>query len=222
VNIFIKYCIVYAVRRIKSIPRFLPSHLARALACDGQTSEAELLLLARYATHVAAGMKILEVGSFRGRSCVAIASACQAGVEVVSVDPYLPISSAEKGRQFEFGAADKEICLINLLLSRVARKVRLMQCVSAPVAQYLGQDDCIQMMFIDGDHSYEGVTADFNLWFPVLQLGGVIMFHDSINRHESWGVWRLMDELKTRNDLELVEAVESISVFRKTGIKPQG
>ncbi len=36
----------------------------------------------------------------------------------------------------------------------------------------------VDFIFIDGDHSYEGVKTDFDLWFPKLKQGGVIVFHD--------------------------------------------
>lgn len=49
-------------------------------------------------------------------------------------------------------------------------------------------------MFIDGDHSYEGVKHDFASYLPMLQKGGAIAFHDTI-RHEP-GVIRFAEELK--------------------------
>jgi predicted O-methyltransferase YrrM len=36
----------------------------------------------------------------------------------------------------------------------------------------------IDVLFIDGDHSYEGCKADIDAWFPFVKEGGVIMFHD--------------------------------------------
>ena len=66
-----------------------------------------------------------------------------------------------------------------------------------------------------GDHTYEGVVRDFEAWWPVVVSGGCILFHDSVNTHENWGVHRLMAELKTRKDLAYLETSESISVFRK-------
>lgn len=35
------------------------------------------------------------------------------------------------------------------------------------------------MIFVDGEHSYEGVTEDYNNYYPLVRLGGVIAFHDS-------------------------------------------
>ena len=36
----------------------------------------------------------------------------------------------------------------------------------------------IDFLFIDADHSYEGVKEDVELWFPKLQTGALVIFHD--------------------------------------------
>ena len=36
-------------------------------------------------------------------------------------------------------------------------------------------------LFIDGDHTVEGVTKDFLLYRPLVRKGGVIAFHDILN-----------------------------------------
>ena len=38
--------------------------------------------------------------------------------------------------------------------------------------------DEIDMIFIDGDHSYSGVKTDVDLYFPKLKKGGIICMHD--------------------------------------------
>lgn len=35
-------------------------------------------------------------------------------------------------------------------------------------------------LFIDGDHSYEGVKKDFEMYAPLVRKGGIIIFHDAI------------------------------------------
>jgi len=53
-------------------------------------------------------------------------------------------------------------------------------------------------VFIDGDHSYDGVRADWQIWTPLVRPGGLVAFHDTWpngDRHEP-GVTRLVDELR--------------------------
>ena len=49
----------------------------------------------------------------------------------------------------------------------------------------------IDLLFIDGDHSYERVKTDVQSWLPKLKDGGIIVFHDY-----SWaeGVKKVVDE----------------------------
>ena len=37
----------------------------------------------------------------------------------------------------------------------------------------------ISVLFIDGDHSYQGCKRDIEAWYPHMKEGGVIMFHDA-------------------------------------------
>jgi predicted O-methyltransferase YrrM len=37
----------------------------------------------------------------------------------------------------------------------------------------------LDLLFIDGDHSYEGCRTDIEAWFPHVRSGGVVAFHDS-------------------------------------------
>lgn len=41
-----------------------------------------------------------------------------------------------------------------------------------------GQDTGIDMLFIDGDHSYEGCVGDILAWAKYVKPGGLIVFHD--------------------------------------------
>lgn len=42
-----------------------------------------------------------------------------------------------------------------------------------------GWDTQIDVLFIDGDHSYKGCLADINTWSPFVKDGGIIFFHDA-------------------------------------------
>ena len=41
-------------------------------------------------------------------------------------------------------------------------------------------EEPVELIFIDGDHEYEFVKLDFDLWFPKLVDHGIIAFHDTV------------------------------------------
>ena len=60
-------------------------------------------------------------------------------------------------------------------------------------------DASVDLLHIDGMHSYDAVRHDFETWAPTLSTRGVIVFHDVNVRERNFGVWRFWDELRTRH-----------------------
>ena len=50
---------------------------------------------------------------------------------------------------------------------------------------FVKQDIKIDVLFIDGDHSYEGVKLDFDLYSKILSDKGIIMIHDTDESYEN-------------------------------------
>lgn len=61
-------------------------------------------------------------------------------------------------------------------------------------AQFIGGS--IDLLHIDGFHSYESVRRDFETWLPKISDRGVILFHDVTEFSEGFGVHRLWAELR--------------------------
>jgi predicted O-methyltransferase YrrM len=67
----------------------------------------------------------------------------------------------------------------------------------------------IDLLFIDGDHTYDGVRADWRMYGPLVRFGGLVAFHD-ICHHALFPdvrVDRLWWELKARHPVDTSEIV---------------
>lgn len=137
---------------------------------------------------------VLEIGTFQGGTLFTLCRLAHPAATVISVD--LP------GGRFGGGYrwlrvplfksfAVKGQCLH--LLRGDSHKSETREKVTA----ILG-DQKLDLLFIDGDHTCEGVRADFNLYSPLVQPGGIVVFHDIAEHPPAMGcdVARFWDEIK--------------------------
>jgi len=81
------------------------------------------------------------------------------------------------------------------------------------IRQILGDTE-IDFLFIDGDHSYEGVKKDFEIYSPLVREGGIIALHDIVPGPEELvgGVpifWNEVKQgLKDRSNIRVLEVVK--------------
>jgi len=54
----------------------------------------------------------------------------------------------------------------------------------------------IDLLFIDGDHSYQGVKSDFEMYSPLVRDSGIVAFHDIAHARSDYGVKLFWNEIK--------------------------
>jgi len=73
------------------------------------------------------------------------------------------------------------------------KKVEVLRMPSMAGALHV-EDGSQDLVFIDGDHRYEGVHNDIQAWLPKVRPGGIICGHDYGQPTPEWGVKEAVDE----------------------------
>jgi cephalosporin hydroxylase len=139
--------------------------------------------LAAAAEHVAAAAprRVLEIGTYTGGTLYTWCRAAESVETVISVD--LP-DGPTKPRFLDRAMPDTDV--------RFVRKNSQTRATRAEVERALDSEP-VDFLFIDGDHTLDGVRRDFELYEPLVADGGLIAFHDivTLEREE----WNQVDEL---------------------------
>ncbi|HMG42460.1 MAG TPA: class I SAM-dependent methyltransferase [Acidimicrobiales bacterium] len=163
------------------------------------------------------GGRIVEIGSFRGRSMIAIARSAPDGVEIVAIDPH---AGNDRGPQeiegFEDEAAeDNVVFLRNLEKAGVAERVRHVRKFSHDA--HGDVDGEIDVLHIDGAHRFGPAREDILAWGNRVVEGGSMLIHDSFS---SVGVTAaILSSLTPSGHWRYVGRSRSLAEYRKVSVK---
>ena len=110
----------------------------------------------------------LEVGSYIGASSLMIAKGLNRTSRLICVDTWQNDAMTE-GNWDSFKVFHSNTASVSM-------RIETMRMTSAEAGGVF--DGQLDFLFLDGDHSYEGVKLDFDIWFPKLKSGGIIAMHD--------------------------------------------
>jgi predicted O-methyltransferase YrrM len=160
----------------------LPGDLVAALdGVEGWFSPDQLARLAALAAAVPAGGRIVEIGSFRGRSTIAIARSAPPGVEIVAIDPH---AGNDRGPQEIRGRADAaaEDCKVFVAnLDRAGVRDRVSHVRKFSHEALADVDGPVDLLHVDGAHRFGPARDDVRRWGARVVPGGSMLIHDAFS-----------------------------------------
>jgi predicted O-methyltransferase YrrM len=148
--------------------------LEHAMRIPGFTSPIELSFLYHAVLALPGNGRVVEIGSYLGRSTVVLGHAvAEAGrAPVVAVDPHTGDLTIDGSRQ-----DTRDRFLQNMTAAGVDRHVRLIHATSVDAAdEWSGEP--VELLFVDGLHTRDAVVADVESWSPFLAHRGCVVFDD--------------------------------------------
>lgn len=136
----------------------------------------------------------VEVGVWKGDLFDYILKRCPNLVKMYGVDPYLSTAyNSKQGGTINTIQQETFEIIYNTIKSKFADyfKVHILRMTSKTAAKRFN-DNSLDFVYIDADHSYEAVKNDIKLWYPKVKKGGILAGHDYISATP--GVIKAVDE----------------------------
>jgi predicted O-methyltransferase YrrM len=181
---------------------------------EGWLTEAQAASLAAAAR---GARRIVEIGSYRGRSTIVLARAAPPGAEVIAIDPH---AGNDRGPQqwvgtADEGEADHMAFVANLARAGVAERVRHVRRRSQDALDAVPPP--IDLLYIDGAHAYGPASQDIAGWGARVAPGGTLLIHDAFS---SVGVTLAIGRLLlTSRELRYVGRTGSLAEYRREPVQ---
>ncbi|MER5774603.1 class I SAM-dependent methyltransferase [Streptomyces sp. NPDC002039] len=204
-----------------------PETLAAFEAAKGFMPVGEGLALHAAATSAAAlGLPLLEVGTYCGRSTILLADAArEAGVSAITVDHHRGSEEQQPGWEYhDPTVVDPEIGLMDTLptfrrtLHRAGLEDHVIAIVGRSPQVAAAWGGPLGLVFIDGGHTDEHASGDYEGWAPHLAVGGTLVIHDVFPDPADGGQapYRIYLRALASGAFEEISVTDSLRVLRRT------
>ncbi|MEU1693886.1 class I SAM-dependent methyltransferase [Streptomyces hirsutus] len=188
--------------------------------------------LALYAAAVEAGrlgLPLLEVGTYCGRSTILLAGAArEAGVTALTVDHHRGSEEQQPGWEYhDPETVDPELGVMDTLptfrrtLHRAGLEDHVVALVGCSPKVAALWNSPLALVFIDGGHTDEHATADYEGWAPHVAEGGLLVIHDvfpdPVDEFTGQAPYRVYLRALASGAFTELPATDSLRVLRRTG-----
>ena len=156
--------------------------------------------IAHYLVEVLQPTKIVELGTHFG---VSYFSFCEAA-EIYSPNTFIYVDTWQGDCQAGYYGDKVNEKVKNHRDKYHQQRSALIRCQFNEAAERF-EKNSIDIIHIDGLHTYEAVKEDYQTWEPILKEGGSLLFHDCNEREENFGVWKIWEEIKRNEDYQCIE-----------------
>ncbi|MFD9305217.1 class I SAM-dependent methyltransferase [Streptomyces sp. NPDC060048] len=203
-----------------------PETLAAFEAAKGFMPVGEgLALYAAAADAGRLGLPLLEVGTYCGRSTILLADAArEAGVGALTVDHHRGSEEQQPGWEYhDPTVVDPEIGLMDTLptfrrtLHRAGLEDHVIAIVGRSPQVAAAWGGKLGLVFIDGGHTDEHATGDYEGWAPHVAVGGTLVIHDVFPDPADGGQapYRIYLRALASGAFEEVSVTDSLRVLRR-------
>lgn len=175
-----------------------------------ETTRAERDALAR---HARGRLRLVEIGVAQGVTTKRLRAAMSSEAELWAVDPY---PANRLGLRFSEMIAHGEVSAVE------NGEVRWVRATSIEAAAVWRQErrPPPDFLFIDADHTWQGISGDWTVWSELVAPGGVIALHDSrstpINPIDAESVRFTQSVIRNDPRFRVIEEVDSLTVVERS------
>ncbi len=196
--------------------------VATQFKLDDMGSFPERGYLFQLAADAPADAKVVEIGSWMGAStCFLAAGLKGAAAKICAVDNFQGLSMCGEDvtwyqRHFQKLGTNSTLDIFKANFATLGLSARAEPVVSDSLAaarSLAAMKGTVDLIFVDGDHSYEGCKADIEAWLPYMKKGGVMAFHDFGSR-ASGVTQAIFETIKAGRFAEIVGVANTIIAFR--------
>ncbi|MBN1529349.1 MAG: class I SAM-dependent methyltransferase [Thermoleophilaceae bacterium] len=148
---------------------------------EGWLSDDQARRLWDAAGRVQAGGRIVEIGSFRGRSTIVLRRASLPTVEVVAIDPHAGSDRGPQEIDAEAGRGGRDFETFHANLARAGVDDKILHVREMSDAAHAAVEGPIDLLYVDGAHRYAPARNDIRDWGARVPEGGAMLVHDSYN-----------------------------------------